>query len=71
MGDIDYREEEKKDEPIQAESTKGEEIKENENGKDAETEKNEVSEKKSQDGDVSGKDPSDKNENRYEDVCFI
>lgn len=71
MGDIDYREEEKKDEPIQAESTKGEEIKENENGKDAETEKNEVSEKKSQDGDASGKDPSDKNENRYEDVCFI
>lgn len=69
MGDIDYREEEKKDEPIQAESTKGEEI--NENGKDAETEKNEVSEKKSQDGDASGKDPSDKNENRYEDVCFI
>lgn len=71
MGDIDYREEEKKDEPIQAESTKGEEIKENENGKDAETEKNEVSEKKSQDGDASGKAPSDKNENRYEDVCFI
>ena len=71
MGDIDYREEEKKDEPIQAESTKGEEIKENENGKDAETEKHELSDKKSQDRDSSGTDPSQNNDNPSQDVCFI